>query len=311
MKDKHLYDKDDILPFYTGEAISENLREQDGWFGFYNTSVISAKSVGGKDMDISRVINSKSNCEFIDMYPDRTLFSFIPKYNQHRNRLEYNWDYAITYAFESTTTYHVCENTGNEGCKDVEKDFNLIQNGEVNALATITVEYRKLPNGSGAIFFRSAVKHNLKPMDKVYIYFDENEDGYDWHKSCKSYLVSGIGDINHKEQDYYFYITDLDLLEEIFCTPYLCDVNPNQADHTYGAWNYVRDYFYSEYNQDKVPKFNEEKTTKVKQLVKYANQVYIAKQEHTGAWDNTHFEVFDVNCAVEYPDEIKINTKVD
>lgn len=309
MKDKHLYDKDDILPFYTGEAISENLREQDGWFGFYNTSVISAKSVGGKDMDISRVINSKSNCEFIDMYPDRTLFSFIPKYNQHRNRLEYNWDYAITYAFESTTTYHVCENTGNEGCKDVEKDFNLIQNGGVNAIATITVEYRKLPNGSGAIFFRSAVKHNLKPMDKVYIYFDENEDGYDWHKSCKSYLVSGIGDINHKEQDYYFYITDLDLLEEIFCTPYLCDINPQQANHTYGAWNYVRDYFYTEYVPNKVPDFDENKITRVDQLVKYGSQVYIATQEHTGMWDSSHFEVFDVNSAVEYPDEVEIDGK--
>ncbi|MBQ2173704.1 MAG: hypothetical protein II453_01130, partial [Alphaproteobacteria bacterium] len=50
---------------------------------------------------------------------------------------------------------------------DDEKDFNLIQNGEVNALATISVQYRKLPNGTGAIFFRSATKHNLKPMDKV------------------------------------------------------------------------------------------------------------------------------------------------
>lgn len=306
MKEKHLYDKDDILPFYTGEAISENLREQDGWFGFYNTSVISAKSVNGKDMDISRVINSKGNCEFIDMYPDRTLYSFVPKYNPHRNRLEYNWDYAITYAFESTTTYHVRELN-----KDVEKDFNLIQNGEVNALATISVQYRKLPNGSGAIFFRSATKHNLKPMDKVYIYFDENEDGEDWYKSYKTYLVAGIGDINHKEQDYYFYITDLDLLEEIFCTPYLCDIKPQQADHTYGAWNYVRDYFYTEYNPTKVPAFDENKITKLNQLVTYGSQVYIANQEHTGIWDNSHFDRFDLisnDNVVKYPDEVAINT---
>lgn len=307
MTDKHLYDKDDILPFYTGEAINENLREQDGWFGFYNTSVIPAKGVNGKDMDISRVINSKGNCEFVDMYPDRTLFSFVPKYNPCRNRLEYNWDYAITYAFDSTTTYHVCE--GDE-CKDVERDFHLIQNGGVNALVTITVQYRKLPNGSGAVFFRSAVKHNLKPMDKVYIYFDENEDGNDWHKSSKAYLVAGIGDINHKEQDYYFYITDLDILEEIFCTPYLCDINPHQADHTYGAWNYVRDYFYSEFDPIKVPDFDENKTTKVNQLVRYNDEVYIANQEHTGEWDSSHFYAFDSNTydtyVVKYPDEVAI-----
>ena len=307
MKERHLYDKDDIFPFYTGEAINENLREQDGWFGFYNTSVIPAKSMGGKDMDISRVINSKGNCEFVDMYPDRTLFSFVPKYNPHRNRLEYNWDYTITYAYESTTTYHVCE--GDE-CVDVEKDFHLIQNGDVNALATITVEYRKLPNGSGAVFFRSATKHNLKPMDKVYIYFDENEDGKDWHKSCNTYLVDGIGDINHNNPDYYFYITNLDLLEEIFCTPYLCDIKPQQADHTYGAWNYVRDYFYGEYDPDKVPDFDTNKTIKEKQLVKYNSRVYIAKQEHSGDWDVNHFEIFDTTTyseyVVEYPDEIAI-----
>lgn len=313
MKEKHLYDKDDILPFYTGEAISENLREQDGWFGFYNTSIISAKSVGGKDMDISRIINSKGNCEFIDMYPDRTLFSFVPKYNPHRNRLEYNWDYAITYAYEGVTTYHGCEWDG-DSCIDVEKDFNLIQNGGVNALATISVQYRKLPNGSGAIFFRSATKHNLKPMDKVYIYFDENEDGQDWHKSCKTYLVSGIGDINHKEQDYYFYVTDLDLLEEIFCTPYLCDIDPHQANHTYGAWNYVRDYFYTEYDPTKVPAFDGKKTTKVNQLVRNEmdNRVYIAVNEHTGIWDSDDFIIFDPTTSdkvVTYPDEVEIDGK--
>lgn len=308
MVDKHLYDKDDILPFYTGDAVKENLREQDGWFGFYNTSVISAKNKGGVDMDISRVINSKGNCEFIDMYPDRTLFSFIPKYNPHRNRLEYNWDYAITYAFDSTTQYSV-----NESGTHTLKDFELIKDGDVNALLTLSVEYRLLPNGRGAVFFRSAVKHNLKVNDKVYIYFDENEDGADWHKSCNTYLVAGVGDINHKEQDYYFYVTDLTILEEIFCTPYLCDINPGQVNHTYGAWNYVRDYFYAEYDPDQIPNFNSEKTTKVNQIVSYGGQRWIANQEHKGDWDSSHFDLFDPTTyddyVVEYPDEVEIDGK--
>jgi hypothetical protein len=244
MMDKHLYDKDDVLPFYTGEAISENLREQDGWFGFYNTSTIPAKSKGGVDMDISRVINNKGNCEFIDMYPDRTLFSFVPKYNPYRNRLEYNWDYAITYAFDSTTQYYTSDGQGNHN----PHDFKVIQDGNINALAAITVEYRRLPNGSGAVFFRSAAKHNLHPNDKVRIYFNEDESNGTWHKSNGVYLVAGIGDINHKHEDYYFYITNLDLLDEIFCTPYLCDIEPGQVNYQYDAWDYVRDNFYTEYN---------------------------------------------------------------
>lgn len=223
MVDKHLYDKDDILPFYTGEAINENLREQDGWFGFYNTSVISAKNKGGVDMDISRVINSKGNCEFIDMYPDRTLYSFVPKYNKYRNRYEYNWEYAITYAFDSTTTYKY--ETKDDGGHDIciEKDFEIVKSKNVNALIVIGVEYATLPNGSDVIFFRSATKHNLNPQDSVYIYFNEDEENGDWHKSAHVYTVAGVGDINHDYQDYYFYVSNLDLLEEIFCTPYLCD----------------------------------------------------------------------------------------
>ena len=218
---KHLYDKDDILPFYTGEAIVENLREENGWFGFYNTSVIAAKSRSGVDMDISRVINNKGNCEFVDMYPDRTLFSFTPKYNPYRNRLEYNWDYVLTYPFDSTTTY-TFEDSEHEL---KEYDIELVQDNGVNALALVTVKMMVLPNGNNAIFFRSATKHNLNPQDKVYIYFNGEEENGNWQKSRNTYLVSGVGDINHNYEEYYFYITDMDLLEEIFCTPYLCDNN--------------------------------------------------------------------------------------
>lgn len=296
LQQKHLYDKDDILPFYTGEAITENLKEENGWVGFYNTSTITIKDRNGVDMDINRVINNKGNCEFIDMYPDRTLFSFVPKYNAARNRLEYNWDYVITYAFDSTTTYN--EKVGNE---NAEKEFKVIQDNGVNALATITVEYKVLPNGQNAVFFRSATKHNLHPNDKVYIYFNEDEDSGLWHKSCHTYNVTGIGDINHKNSDYYFYVTDTNLLEEIFCTPYLCDVNIENANTDYGAWEYVRDYFYGVYNPTQIPEFSEDKEYKQGQLTRYNDIVYIAVEVHKGRWDLNDFDLFDDGYFVEYP----------
>lgn len=307
-KDKHLYDKDDILLFYTGEAVSENLREQNGWFGFYNTSVIPAKSRGGVDMDISRVINNKGNCEFIDMYPDRTLFSFIPKYNEYRNRLEYNWDYALTYAFDSTMTYKYKyqDEPGHDVCE--EKDFDIVKSGEINALMAITVEYRSLPNGNGAIFFRSATKHNLNPNDKVYIYFNENEtengETGNWHKSCHTYLVAGVGDINHKNKEYYFYVTDLGLLEEIFCTPFLCDVNPQQVNDEYTEWDYVKDYFYTEYNTNLIDEFNSQNTYVPGQLTRNTidEKVYITQNEHTGTWNGNDFIEFTDTYFVTYPE---------
>ena len=299
MVEKHLYDKDDILPFYTGEAISENLREQDGWFGFYNTSVIPAKSKGGKDMDISRVMNNKGNCEFIDMYPDRTLYSFVPKYNPYRNRLEYNWDYAITYPFESAMTYQVHTSEG-----DKEMDFVLIKDGNINALATITVRYRTLPNGLGAVFFRSATKHNLNVNDKVYIYFNEDEQNGTWKKSRFEYIVAGVGDINHKNPEYNFYVTNLDLLEEIFCTPYLCEMaGISQYQGQYTAWDYVRDYFYEEYDDNLISDFNVKQKYIPGQLTKHNNTVYIATEEYSGLWDVTHFKEFTDDYFVEYPDQ--------
>lgn len=311
MMDKHLYDKDDVLPFYTGEAISENLREQDGWFGFYNTSTIPAKSKGGVDMDISRVINNKGNCEFIDMYPDRTLFSFVPKYNPYRNRLEYNWDYAITYAFDSTTQYYTSDGQGNHN----PHDFKVIQDGDINALATITVEYRRLPNGSGAVFFRSATKHNLHPNDKVRIYFNEDESNGTWHKSNGVYLVSGIGDINHKHEDYYFYITNLDLLDEIFCTPYLCDIEPDQVNHQYDAWDYVRDNFYKQIDDEDIDslyiRYNNGDIIR-KRNVYYTKEdneyiVHIAEDDITVQPSN----VFYYGIFTEYPDQIAQRYNVD
>lgn len=296
MVEKHLYDKDDIMPFYTGEAVSENLKEQDGWFGFYNTSVIPAKSRGGKDMDISRVMNNKGNCEFIDMYPDRTLYSFVPKYNPYRNRLEHNWEYTITYPFENTMTYR--KKVGDE---IQDKDFVLVKDGEVNALATITVRFRTLPNGLGAIFFRSATKHNLQPDDKICLYFNEDEKNGTWKKSRFEYDVAGVGDINHNNPEYYFYITNQDLLEEIFCTPYA---------EGYTAWDYVRDYFYQEWSNDLIPEFSQDNTYVPGQLTNYQGKVYITADTHTGTWDSGRFDLFaDTDGIIkdefitEYPDQ--------
>ena len=105
LKDKHLYDADDILSMKNGDAINNNLMEENGWFGFVNRSSVIAKKNENKnkwvDEGFNKVINTRESCEFIDMYPDRTLFSFNPKYNPYRHRPEYNWDLLLTYPYEN------------------------------------------------------------------------------------------------------------------------------------------------------------------------------------------------------------------
>ena len=41
----------------------------------------------GKNI-INRVINNKDIGAFVDMYPDRSLYSILPKYNKYRNSKE-------------------------------------------------------------------------------------------------------------------------------------------------------------------------------------------------------------------------------
>ena len=218
--DKHLYDRTDILEFGNGDSMAVNLRESNGWFGFYNKSNIPTKDKNSL-MDIGRVINSKNSCEFIDMYPDRTLYSFEPKYNKFRNRLENNWDIELTYAFSQ------------------DDNFEILKSGSVNALLIAKAEYTLNQNGVPCILFRSFVRHNLKQNDSVYLYFTDNEDSATWNKTIKPYIVSGIGDLDNNNQDYYFMVNDLGLLDDVFATS-------RDSEHT--NWDYVRDYFYEEYN---------------------------------------------------------------
>ena len=67
------------------------------------------------------LFKKKNDVIFIDLYPDRSLFSFIPKENKSRNRLENNWDYCLTYPFENYT--------GNTLVSLISSNNNQILNG--------------------------------------------------------------------------------------------------------------------------------------------------------------------------------------
>ena len=107
----HLYQRYDVYSYE--ECIEKNLKEVNGWFGFYNKSIANTISfmptlVSGVytendeyEYDINKVINNKSNNDFIDMYPTRSHYSFSPYYNSDKERLEKNWNYCITYPSES------------------------------------------------------------------------------------------------------------------------------------------------------------------------------------------------------------------
>ena len=89
-------------------SINENLTEKDGWLGFYNKTNIDINNY--EDVQLNRVINNKGVGEFIDMYPDRTLYSVIPTYNSETNKIENNWEYCLTYPAEIVKNHALISN---------------------------------------------------------------------------------------------------------------------------------------------------------------------------------------------------------
>ena len=185
---KHLYDADDILSMQNGDAINNNLMEENGWFGFVNKSSVIAKKNENKkwvDEGFNKVINNRESCEFIDMYPDRTLFSFNPKYNPYRHRPEYNWDLFLTYPYEND--YNNVLISGGLLVKSIELAFNSV--------------------GRRIVLFSTYTKHNLSIGTAFNLYIGENK--------VENILVNSLGNVKKEDEEYYFYTTQTDIISDI------------------------------------------------------------------------------------------------
>lgn len=195
-KKRKLYLKDDILSY--SDSIAANLQEVNGWFGFRNTTAIPTREVPdgdkvGKIIKNSKVFNeNKLGCEFIEMYPDSTLYSFKPKYNFFQNRDEYNWDICLTYPY-----------------KKVTKDFKIIQDGNVNAVYLIDYELTIGTSGEEIVLFRSLIKHNLKIGDSIALYYLIGTSGEFKRIGNQTFRVKNIGNLSGENVDYYFYLNNI------------------------------------------------------------------------------------------------------
>lgn len=174
----HLYQYDTIMS--VPMAFSDNCIEKDGWWGFTNPNTIECVNSANEGISINRMMADNKACEFIDLYPDRSLFSFVPKYNKHRNRVENNWDYCITYPY----------------AKDLDM-VDQICNGEKQAIR-VHLKYRFNANGVPVVECTSYFKHNLKVKDYIsFYYYVPNKDGLlTFTKHNVRVRVEGLGDVN-------------------------------------------------------------------------------------------------------------------
>lgn len=155
--ERHLHDTSSLDTLKN--AFYSRCNETEGWWGFTNPSTINIPNSDNEDVSINEMLSNNKPCEFIDFYPDRTLFSFIPKYNKTRRRVENNWDYCLTYP--------------------AEKDYGIIneicggKNGEIR------VKFKTVTNSNGVKLLQcsSLFKHNFKNGSYINFYYYRIKDG--------------------------------------------------------------------------------------------------------------------------------------
>lgn len=211
--DKHLYNSDELLDFEG--SITANLSEENGWWGFGNTSNIENRYLDRgekKSLNIEKVLNNHKSCEFIDMYPDRTLYSFAPKWNKFRRRLEYNWDIVLTYPH--SMDYDMFELDKAKGYYGLPLFYYVQDEGEDEK--NVYMEEVTNLTGNKSYVFRSVLKHGLKGGDYIRLYYKDGDEWKSFYEdNNKDFRVSYVGNLGDGDEDYYFVIYDDDLTEFI------------------------------------------------------------------------------------------------
>jgi hypothetical protein len=195
----HVYTLDDIVDVHT--ATQSYLMEYDGWISFKNPSKLKVykwkfneeteykydKYILGTKWDPNMkddkiesekfflpFANKRRNCDTIDMFPFREMFSFNPiveyncdpetfKYESCKILKEENWRYFLTYPWKMD-----CEHW-------------LVSEGEANGIPIIFGKKLEADDEENTKFnipvgkFTTAYPHNLKQGDTIFLTSDEKE----------------------------------------------------------------------------------------------------------------------------------------
>lgn len=153
-EEKHVYFYDTIKRFPI--ALRDGIKEDsNGWWGFINPCTLPIVNYG-ENIVLNKCMNNNKSGEFYDFYPDRSLYTFTPKYNKYRNRYENNWDYCLTFPYRNVkndVVYNeIFDVTG----------IKVYLESEIKSGVTI----EKLRSDS-RIYFRTDVNHNLNDKSQV------------------------------------------------------------------------------------------------------------------------------------------------
>ena len=192
-------------------AIMKRLKEKDGWFGFYNPSYMNQSNLKEGSITINKCINNRQACEFIDLYPDRSLFYFNPKKNpNYENKLCYNWDWCLTYPDSKTYTL---PNGDKFDFFDKEKGLAIIWNSSSQFLdekGKNLLPQNSILTTERYTILRTKCRHNLNIGDTIRIQAAIGGRNIDFITR-----VEVLGNSKGESKEYYFKIPTSDLVDEV------------------------------------------------------------------------------------------------
>ena len=221
-----MYQLDNIKTM--NKAFFDELRTVDGWFGFYNKGYINIPNaeLAGEEVSLNRILNNEIPCGFIDLYPDRSLYSFIPKVNRYKKRLERNWDCGIAYPYKSDTDMFnrimlnfsgTTDEWENPETGDGWKKDNPTKIPNAVRILEARVTYNNV--GDEIIEMHSLLRHTLQPGDEIRVFYtisDYTEEKYEEiFRYSPPVRVITIGDVDGNNTDRVFCVKQYDF--NVFC----------------------------------------------------------------------------------------------
>lgn len=173
----HLYTIDNSMSF--SRTVAEKLVESDGWVGFMNPTTLNVPNVflDGKEYTVNKCMNDKAAGEMIDMYPDRSLYSFLPKVNPFRKRLEYNWDYCLTYPYENYYDSPIIQTIhGSTVINGLKCEIIDGIEGTVFDPAMVDESGTSIGTENGVLYIRTQIKNSFQQGDTVNFTVIFNDD---------------------------------------------------------------------------------------------------------------------------------------
>lgn len=171
--------KNDISKLLTiQKSITENLVDNNGWFGFKNLTKINSNTL----------FKTKQPLEMIDLFPGREYFLFD---NFHADDDIYqNWDFILTYPYQNISNNKLV--TSQSGINGIPISDSEIKTYDGKKYMIITTVYR----------------HGLSQGDIIKIKRDDDN-------SDNTYLIYDTGDLDKLDLDYKF-ILDVNKYDDLY-----------------------------------------------------------------------------------------------